>query len=244
MDNAMYVGLSRQMTLRRQMDVVANNIANQETTGFKVEQLILAENPQGPAKTMGGPAPVKFVLDTGLARDFSQGTMRTTGNSLDVAIEGQGFFQITTADGPRYTRDGRFTLDASGQLTTQRGEILVGEGGAILVNTQNGPISISKDGIISQAGQRIGAVRPVQFASLSSLEKTGDGLYRNTANGQPTPATTAQLHQGMLEGSNVNAIKEITDMIEVSRAYERMARLVEQTAKLSENAISRLGKLS
>lgn len=244
MDNAMYVGLSRQMTLRRQMDVVANNIANQETTGFKVEQLILAENPQSPAKTMGGPAPVKFVLDTGLARDFSQGTMRTTGNSLDVAIEGQGFFQITTADGPRYTRDGRFTLDASGQLTTQRGEILVGEGGAILVNTQNGPISISKDGIISQAGQRIGAVRPVQFASLSSLEKTGDGLYRNTANGQPTPATTAQLHQGMLEGSNVNAIKEITDMIEVSRAYERMARLVEQTAKLSENAISRLGKLS
>jgi flagellar basal-body rod protein FlgF len=129
-------------------------------------------------------------------------------------------------------------------LTTQKGDILVGDGGAILVDTQKGPISISQDGIISQAGQRIGAVRPVQFASMSSLEKTGDGLYRNTANVQPTPATTAQLHQGMLEGSNVNAIKEITDMIEVSRAYERMARLVEQTAKLSEDAIARLGKLS
>jgi flagellar basal-body rod protein FlgF len=244
MDNAMYVGLSRQMTLRRQMDVVANNIANQDTTGFKVEHLILAEDPQSPAKTLGGPAPVKFVLDTGVARDFSQGTMRTTGNSLDLAIEGPGFFQITTPDGPRYTRDGRFTLDASSRLTTQKGDILVGDGGAILVDTQKGPISISQDGIISQAGQRIGAVRPVQFASLSSLEKTGDGLYRNTANVQPTPATTAQLHQGMLEGSNVNAIKEITDMIEVSRAYERMARLVEQTAKLSEDAIARLGKLS
>lgn len=244
MDNAMYVGLSRQMTLRRQMDVVANNIANQDTVGFKVEQLILSEDPESPAKTLGGPAPVKFVLDTGLARDFSQGALRTTGNSLDIAIEGQGFFQINTPDGPRYTRDGRFTLDAGSRLTTQKGDPLEGDGGAILVDTQKGPISISQDGVISQAGQRIGALRPVQFASMSSLEKMGDGLYRNTSNVQPTPATTAQLHQGMLEGSNVNAIKEITDMIEVSRAYERMARLVEQTAKLSEDAVARLGKLS
>lgn len=244
MDNAMYVGLSRQMTLRRQMDVVANNIANQDTVGFKVEQLTLAEDPEAPAKTKGGPAPVKFVIDTGLARDFSQGTMQTTGNSLDLAIEGNGFFRINTPGGERYTRDGRFTLDAGSRLVTQKGDPVVGDGGDILVDTKKGPISISPDGIISQAGQRIAAVRPVQFASMAGLEKTGDGLYRNTANVQPTPATTAQLHQGMLEGSNVNPIKEITNMIEVSRAYERMSRLVEQTAQLSENAITRLGKLS
>jgi flagellar basal-body rod protein FlgF len=244
MDNAMYVTLTRQMTLRRQMDVLANNIANQDTTGFKVEQLILAEDPEAPAVTLGGPKPVKFVIDTGLARDFGQGPLQRTSNPMDVAIEGPGFFTIKTADGNRYTRDGRFTVDAGGRLVNQRGDAVTGDGGELIMDTTKGEISISTDGVVSQAGQKIGKLGIVQFSSMSGLEKTGDGLYRITSNITPTPVTNGRLHQSMLEGSNVNPINEITNMIEVSRAYERMARLVDQTAQLSQNAIARLGKLS
>src|ERR1700756_4148140 len=106
MDNALYVGLSRQMVLQREMDIVANNIANQNTTGFKVESLMEKTDPAEPAFTLQGPRPVKFVTPEGVARDYGQGALTRTDAPLDVAIQGQGFFQVSTASGPRYTRDG------------------------------------------------------------------------------------------------------------------------------------------
>src|ERR1700752_149173 len=108
MDNALYVGLSRQMVLRRQLDIVANNIANADTAGFKVESLLQKTDPAEPAYTLQGPRPVKFVGEAGVMRDFGQGSLRTTGAPLDLAIEGQGFFQVQSPNGPRYTRDGNF----------------------------------------------------------------------------------------------------------------------------------------
>ena len=102
MDNALYVGLSRQMTLRRELDIVANNIANANTTGFKVEDLMVRTEQAKPAKTLDGSAPVKFVLDSGVARDFTQGPMTKTGGDFDLAIEGKGFFRVQTAGGDRY----------------------------------------------------------------------------------------------------------------------------------------------
>src|SRR5215472_12182027 len=116
MDNALYVGLSRQMVLRRQMDIVANNIANADTNGFKVESLLTTETPGPPASTFEGPKPVKFVAANGVARDFSQGSFKRTDAPLDVAIEGKGFFKVTTKTGDRFTRDGHFRMDDQGQL--------------------------------------------------------------------------------------------------------------------------------
>jgi flagellar basal-body rod protein FlgF len=116
MDNALYVGLSRQMTLRRELDIVANNIANANTTGFKAEDLMVRTEAAKPARTLGGTNPVKFVLDDGVTRDFTQGAMTKTGGDFDVAIEGQGFFKIQTAAGERYSRDGRFTMSPDGKL--------------------------------------------------------------------------------------------------------------------------------
>src|SRR5947209_3135974 len=129
MDNALFVGLSRQMVLRREMDIVANNIANADTTGFKVESLMTKEMPGPPAFTLQGPRPIKFVAADGVARDFGQGSLRRTDSPLDMAIEGPGFFKITTKDGERFTRDGRFRIDATGRVTTQDGAPVADDGG-------------------------------------------------------------------------------------------------------------------
>jgi flagellar basal-body rod protein FlgF len=244
MDNAAYIGLSRQMVLRREMDIIANNIANLDTTGFKVESLMHKTDAQAPAMTLGGPKPVKFVTADGGARDFGQGGLRQTGRPLDLAIEGQGFFRVMADDGERYTRDGRFRTDDLGRLVTQQGHPVMDEGGGeIMVDPERGPLSIARDGTVSQGDERIGKIGLFTFESLAALEKTGDNQYRNTSNLQPQPAEGAVLRQGMLEGSNVQAILEITRMIEVSRAYETTAKMIDSEADLSRRSVERLGRV-
>lgn len=244
MDNTLYVSLSRQMTLRREMDIIANNIANVDTTGFKVENLMVRVESAGPATMKDGPNPVKFVLDDGVARDFTQGSFRSTGGAFDLAIEGKGFFQVETASGERYTRDGRFTLSPDGRLTTQEGDPVMGEGGEIIVDPARGQVAIARDGTISQGDERIGKVAVFLFDDRSVLDKDRGNLYRNTSNAQPVADTASRLHQGMLEGSNVNPILQITRMIEVSRAYESVVKTMENTADLSRRAVERLGRVA
>ena len=115
MDNAMYVGLSKQILLQRELDIVANNLANVDTTGFKVEDMVVATDSATPAMSVGVTQPVKFAIDNGVARDFTQGSMTQTGAPLDLAINGTGFFQVQTAAGVRFTRDGRFATNAQSQ---------------------------------------------------------------------------------------------------------------------------------
>ncbi|HWT51210.1 MAG TPA: flagellar basal-body rod protein FlgF [Caulobacter sp.] len=245
MDNALYVGLSRQMTLRRQLDIVANNIANANTTGFKTEDLMVRTEQAKPAKTLDGSSPVKFVLDTGVARDFTQGAMTKTDGDFDLAIEGKGFFKIQTAAGERYTRDGRFTTNPEGQLVTQSGYPVMDEGGGqITIDPQLGPVMVGKDGIVSQGAVRVGKIGLVRPDDMSTFAKDGDNLYRNTTNTTPQPVTDAQIHQGMLEASNVNSVIEITKLIEIQRAYEGVAKMMDNTSELSRTAVERLGKVN
>jgi len=246
MDNTLYVALSRQMILRRQMDVVANNIANTDTAGFKVEDIISETSPERlPVQPGSGSKNIQFVLDTGLARDFGQGALMSTSSPLDVAIEGDAFFQINTARGDRFTRDGRFATDQTGKLVTKMGDAVAGDGGAeIILDPLLGEPSIARDGTISQDGKQVGKLPVYRFASLSGLAKDGDGLYRNDGNQAPEAATDAQVHQRMIENSNVKPVIEVTRLIEVSREYERIARLMDQTAELDRKAIERLGRVN
>lgn len=251
MDNTLYVGLSRQMTLRRELDLIANNVANVDTTGFKVESLMVKTDPEAPARSLDGPKPVKFVIDDGVARDFSQGTLRGTGGTFDLAVEGKGFFKVTTAGGDRYTRDGRFTLDPNGRLVTQSGDAVSDEsGGEIIVDPSKGPVSIARDGTVSQGEggqggtQRLGKVGLFQFDDRSVLSKDGDNLLRNTSNIQPQADTVSGMSQGYLEASNVNPILQVTRMIEVSRSYESLAKMMENTSDLSRRSVERLGRVS
>ncbi|MFN4295536.1 MAG: flagellar basal-body rod protein FlgF [Brevundimonas sp.] len=243
MENAAYVALSRQMTLRRELDIVANNIANADTTGFKVEQLMVGTEIGQRARNHGIRPSASFVLDNGVGRDFGQGSLRQTGRTLDFAIEGEGaFFTVETAQGEAYTRDGAFTLDPEGRLTTQAGHAVLGDGGEIILDPALGAVAVAEDGTISQDGQPVGRLNTVRFALLSVLEKGGDGLYRNTANEAPLEANDVQVRQGMLEGSNVNTILEITSLIEISRAYERASKMIENQNDLSKRAVERLGR--
>ncbi len=244
MDNAIYVGLSRQMVLRKEMDIIANNIANMDTTGFKVESMIQKTDPAEPAYTFGGPRPVKFVSPDGVARDFGQGSLVKTDGQLDMAIEGKGFFQVRTPDGARFTRDGRFTTDTTGRLVTQAGHPVLDEGGGeIQIDGEKGLVSVGADGTLSQGNERIGKVGMYGFANAGVLEKAGDNLYRNGSNQQAEIATDARLRQGYLESSNVKPVLEITRMVEVSRAYERTAKMIDSEADLSRRSVERLGKL-
>jgi len=243
MDNALYIGLSRQMTLRRELDIVANNIANANTTGFKTEDLMVRTEAAKPARTLGGTNPVKFVLDDGVVRDFTQGAMTKTGGDFDLAIEGQGFFKVQTAAGERYTRDGRFTTSPEGTLVTQTGNPVLDEGGGeILIDPAQGPVTVGKDGIVSQGALALGKIGVVRPDDLSTLSKDGDNLYRNTTNANLQPAPDAVVHQGMLESSNVQSVLQITKLIEVQRAYESMAKMMDNTAELTRSAVERLGK--
>jgi flagellar basal-body rod protein FlgF len=245
MDNALYVGLSRQMTLRRELDIVANNIANANTTGFKVEDLMVHTEQAKPAKTLDGAAPVKFVLDTGVARDFTQGAMTKTGGDFDLAIDGKAFFKIQAAGGERYTRDGRFTTNPEGQLVTQSGyPVLDDGGGPLTIDPRLGPVNVGQDGTVSQGAVRVGKIALVRPDDLATFAKDGDNLYRNTTNTTPQPVTDVRVQQGMLEASNVNSITQITKLIEIQRAYEGVAKMMDNTAELSRTAVERLGKLN
>ncbi len=245
MENAAYIGLSRQMTLRRELDIAANNVANADTTGFKVEQLMVATEIGRQARNDMIRPSASFVMDKGVGRDFGQGALKQTGRSLDFAIEAEGvFFQIQNGNGELYTRDGAFTINPEGLLTTQKGLPVLGDGGPIFVDPELGPLSVAMDGTITQDDQPVGRLTVVRFDNLAVLEKTGGGLYRNTSNLQPVAANDAQIRQGMLEGSNVNTLAQITNLIEINRAYERVSKMIENTNDLSRRSVERLGRVS
>jgi flagellar basal-body rod protein FlgF len=244
MQNVAYVGLSRQMVLQREIDVIANNVANVDTTGFKVEALMV----QSSAQKMGGSSAgsplnnsVNFPMDAGVVRDFSQGELKRTGGDLDMAIQGEGFFKVQTQNGERYTRDGAFSVDDQGRIVTATGDPVEGDGGDITLDPKKGRPSISADGTVSQQGQVIGKISLVTFSSLSALSKDGGGLFSNDTNLQPQPAT-GKVRQGVLEQSNVQPIMQITQLIQVSRAYDNISQMMDTTDQLSSSAIDRLGK--
>ena len=247
MDNALYVGLSRQMTLHRQLDIAANNLANVDTAGFKVESLMLQVDPlKGKSGARDGLGPVKYNLDNGVARNFGQGGLEQSGNTYDLALDGDGFFTIQTAQGNRYTRDGRFTVDSQNRLVTKGGDPVVDAGGSgiTLDPTASAP-SVSKDGVVSQTDShgkvsQVGRLSAVRFANLSGLTKVGDNLY--TSDETPQAAKDVGIRQGMVEKSNVQPMIEITSLIEITRAYERVTQMMSANQDLSRSAIERLGK--
>jgi flagellar basal-body rod protein FlgF len=244
-ENAAYVTLSRQMTLRRELDIVANNIANADTTGFKVEQLMVGAEVGQRARNDAIRPSASFVLDHGVGRDFGQGALKQTGRDLDFGIEGEGaFFTVNDGQGEAYTRDGAFTVDPDGRLVTQAGLAVQGDGGEIILDPALGQATVGEDGTISQQGQLVGRLTLARFEALGALSKDGDGLYRNRSNAQPIEATGAKIRQGALEGSNVNPLTQITTLITINRAYEQASKMVESVNDLSRRSVERLGRTS
>ena len=236
------VGLSAQQVLQKRMDTTANNLANMTTAGFKVEHLVTRDLTEKPAAAADTPNEIAFADAWMLQRDFSTGPIEQTGNPLDFAIEGEGFFAVQTAAGQAYTRDGRFTLNQQGQVVTRNGDLVMGEGGPVTLNATGGPISVSREGSISQDGQIAGTLRVSNFQTPAALEKAGNNLWLATDE-QPAPATDARVVSGFVEGANVNAVKELTDMIEISRAYTSVAKMIQQSDELRGSSIDKLARV-
>jgi len=246
MDNSLLISLSQQLAAYRSMDVIANNLANVSTPGFKRESARFEElvTMVRPAEGQSGSQPISFVKDAGISRDLSQGSISRTDAPLDAAINGQGFFVVATPEGERYTRDGHFSMDQDGRLVTSQGHAVQGDGGPIVINPADGEVHIAKDGTISSvvngALTQLGRIRLAGFADEALMIKQGANLYSTE---QAAGVATGTIQQGALEGSNVQPVVEISKMIEVMRAYEATATLSKAQQDLSRQAIAKLGAM-
>ncbi len=250
MENTLLIGLSRQTVLRRELDLVANNIANLNTTGFKSDGAVFSEYVQSGARD-GAFAPgdrrMSFVQDSMTWHDMSQGGLQQTGNPLDVAIEGEGFIVVQTERGERYTRNGALQLSAQGQLVTTTGDAVLGENGPVQFAPADRDIVINPDGTIrvregaTNTDSSRGRLRIVTFANPQRLMKDGATTFSAPADMVPEPpAVGTRIQQGALEKSNVRAVVEMTRMIELTRAYGQVAGILQQQGELRKDAIDRL----
>ncbi len=250
LENALYVGLSRQLALRRQMDAIANNIANMNTTGFKkesvmFEQALVDARNSGPRRDK-----IAFATERGTYRTLRDGPLTPTGNPLDLAISGSGYFQVQTDDGARYTRNGNFRINADGFLTTNEGFLVLDDSGLaaglpgspIEIGTQTTNITITDDGLINTPDGPVARLALARFDAPQEMRKTGNSLY--STDEPPKQATDSTVRQGMLEGSNVQAVIEMTRMIDVLRSYQSTQKLLETDNDLQRRAIERLAQVS
>lgn len=230
MENTTYVALSRQATLRRQMDVVANNLANMSTHGYKSGQMMFVEHL---TKSKGGDGlltpKLAYVRDIATMTDTKPGAIETTGNPLDIAIQGDGFFVVQTPEGEHYTRNGRLQLDNTGQLVNQLGQPILADGGAPLIFApEDTQIVISKDGTVSTNNGELGKLRVVRFDNDQKLERTSGAQFTTTEDNPPQNVDTPTVLQGAVEGSNVEPILEMANMITVHRAYDSVKSFIER----------------
>jgi flagellar basal-body rod protein FlgF len=224
MENTIYIGLSRLSALQTHMDLIANNIANINTPGYKANKMVFREyldKPEGMKETMS------MVAEAGSFRVAANGPIKMTGNPYDLALQGPGFFGVQGPGGKTlYTRAGAFAIDANGNLITQQGyPVLDAGGGTLTLPAGAKNVTISADGTLSTAEGTIGTLMVQEFPNVQSLQSVGDTLYKADKPG--TQSEKTQVVQGALEGSNTQGILEMADMIDVSRNYQGVARMLQ-----------------
>ncbi len=247
MIRGLYTAASGMVSTMRQLEVVIHNIANAQTTGFKQErvagvsfddQLVYQQAAMaGPPLGQLGLAAV--AEQPGL--DLSQGPLQATGRSLDLALEGPGFFVIQTADGPAYTRDGSFVRDVDGNLVTQDGAPVMGENGPIQV--LDGRLAFGPDGSVLVDDQPVDRLLIVDFEAGVTLRRIGNNLFvpRDPAV-QPGPAAAVTVRQGYVEGSNVDLTGAMTTMLELQRAYEASQRMIQEQDAMTARAVNDIAR--
>lgn len=241
MENASYIGLSRLSTMRRNLDVIANNLANMNSNAYKGERVMFEEYlDRGDRRN-----PVSFVTDTAVLRDVRVGKLEQTGNPLDLAINGSGYFTIDTPQGRRFTRDGHFRLDDDRRLVTSGGHPVLDNRGREIKfpEGQADRAAISVDGTVTVGQEQVGKIDLVSFANEQTLRKTSQGLYATDQEPQAAPQTST-IAQNALEASNVEPIIEMTNMIELLRQYQNTQNLMDQEHDRLRRTIERLGRSS
>ncbi len=237
MDNPGYVTLTRQSGLLREMQVLAHNVANLSTTGFRREGVLFSEYVR---RLDGDEATLSMAAANARQTFLDQGTLAQTGGALDLAIEGDGFFLLETPNGERLTRAGHFMRNAEGEMVNADGHRLLDAGGApIFLPADAGPIGIARDGTISVAGEPLAQIGLVVPGADWQLRRDGGTLLQATED--LLPAEAAVLHQGFLEDSNVNPINEMARLIAVHRAYEAGQNFLEREDERIRTVVRTLG---
>jgi flagellar basal-body rod protein FlgF/flagellar basal-body rod protein FlgG len=248
MPYGLYLSAAGADVQRQRLEVLSNNLANVNTAGFKRELAVFQaraaeEIEQGTAhpgsrgiNDLGGGV---FLRET--QTDFSQGLMQMTSNETDLALEGEGFFQVSDENGPLLTRAGEFTLDPAGRLVTQTGRLVLSEAGGPIVLDRRFPIEVTQHGMVRQS--ETGAEFPLAVVrpnSPADLVKVGENLFRPLDAVRPVPPAQRQVRQNMLERSTVRPTMEMVQLIETSRAYETNIRMIQHQDELSGQLLSRV----
>ena len=241
MESSLYVGLSRQMVLNDAMTMVANNVANANTAGYRTQNPMFE---QYISKERYDKHDLSMVYDMGQYDTTQPGPVQLTGNPYDVALNGPGFIAITAPSGEmQYTRSGNFTVNSNNELVTSSGYKVSGPGGdAITIPTGAKEVKITAAGDVTADGNTVGTMGIFEFNNLQNLTPAGNGLYSSKDGGRP--ATETSVIQGSLEGSNVNAIQETTRMIEILRSYQSTMRMIENEQERQVNGIQTLSKIN
>lgn len=257
MVRGLYTAYTGMINQQKRLDTVTNNLANASTTGFKREGLT--------SKSFDQMLTVKLndlsvpYLNEGIGKmslgvkigenytDYSQGSLKETGNTYDLALAGNGFFTISYTDkkgnaSEKYTRDGEFTMDSEGYLRTLEGDYVQGEGGAIMIPVETSEVSIRDNGDIYADGEYVDSLRIVDFEDYNNIEKFGENLY-NVVDGATETESTAAVKQGYLEMSNINVVKEMVEMITISRAYESNQKLIQTEDDMLDKSVNQIGKV-
>lgn len=257
MVRGLYTAYTGMINQQKRLDTVTNNLANASTTGFKREGLT--------SKSFDQMLTVKLndlsvpYLNEGIGKmslgvkigenytDYSQGSFKETGNTYDLALAGNGFFTISYTDkkgntSEKYTRDGEFTMDSEGYLRTLEGDYVQGEGGDIMIPVETSEVSIRDNGDIYADGEYVDSLRIVDFEDYNNIEKFGENLY-NVVDGATETESTAAVKQGYLEMSNINVVKEMVEMITISRAYESNQKLIQTEDDMLDKSVNQVGKV-
>lgn len=261
-----YSAVSGAMAQSSRLDTIANNLANVNTTGFKKDRQVFSEYlsahekapdvmqvPRVPASIesfydmQGGDN--AYVNPSGTYTNFEQGLLRSTGSPMDVAIEGRGFLEVLTPQGVRFTRNGGMQVDGNGRLVTKDGFPVLREGQGdpaqrvMTLGSRN--VTISQAGDVYEGGAQVGRLSVVDFLNPDDLQKQGGSLFalKDNAISVPLPAREAKVQQGFLEGSNVNVVDEMTDMIAANRVFEATQQAIKGHDQMDDKLINQVGKV-
>lgn len=247
MTNAMTLSALGMINDVRQMDIISQNIANANTNGYKRDLPVFGTFPAEFESVLLGMTQSTMPLQNNLplprvqsVLDASQGTLRFTGNLLDVAIEGDGFFELSTAGGTRFTRHGAFKLDVGGRLVTADGHVVNGVGGEIRL--LNASPKIDKQGRLFDGEDMVGQLKIVRFDDTTGLHRLGGGLYESDTAAEPVASAHQGVRQGHLEASNVDAMHEMVRMIETTRHFEMSQKVITGYDEMIGEAISTIAE--
>lgn len=239
MENLSYIGLSQQLAIQQQMNMTANNIANLSTPGYKSQHALFADYLTKPVAKGG----INQVENATSYRNMQPGSMSQTHNAMDMAISGDGYFVVQTAQGLRYTRDGSFSMNSNRELVDKSGNRVMGDGGPIAFPAEATDIKISGDGTISTQEGTLTRLKIVNVDNPQGMQRGGDNLFAIGTTGRETPVTNAHVVQGALEASNVNPVIEMNRMIELLRMFQSTQKMLQNDHERIRSTIEKLTKV-